>query len=470
MAQWTAEVSVHSRESSGGARSDLKQLLASAGPLPVAQAAELMLRVCEALAHVHGSGAFHGSLTPAKIAIAINDDDTIDVEVLASDPSSLGELARDDDAWSYLAPEQLRGNQARIGHRADLWAVGAILHELLTGERAFSAPTREELARKIESQQPTPLRNLRRDVPPGMDTLVLYCLEKSPDGRPPSVGHVASALGRFVPPDARGAVARIHAILRQHRPSSDPHSSDLAMAASRPSAIVTPLSSLLPQRSPVWRQRVKLGVSGLAFVVACGFVGHLFRREPVPPVSRTVSANAPAEAPASSAEMVVEEDAIQVLRPEELPAPVVDVSALPAKPQRVAAASRAAPAAAVQRDGSETAPAAPESTAPSVAPEAVELAEDEGASGGEFDAAAARAAITSVAARASACHDGTGPPEKALVTITFAASGEAIAVSVSGALAGTPTGACVEQLFRGVSVPAFTGDSVTVSRTVNVGN
>ena len=466
-------MNVHPRESNVGASSDLKQLLASAGPLPVAQAAELMLRVCEALAHVHATGAVHGSLSPAKIAITINDDDTMDAEVIGSDPGALAALASDDDAWSYMAPEQLRGNDARVNARADLWAVGAILHELLSGERAFAAPTREELATKIESQQPTPLRNLRRDVPPGMDTLVLYCLEKKPDGRPPSVGHVASALGRFVPADARGAVARIHSILRQHRPSSDPHSTDLAMAASRPSAIVTPLGSLFPSRSPVWRQRVKLGAAGVAFVVTCGVVGHFLRREP--PVSRTVSANAPAAAaPVGSVEMIVEEDAIQVLRPDELPAaPVVDVSALPAKPQRTGevAPSQPAPvAAAPASEVTDTAPAEPASSAPGVAPEAVELTEDEGASGGGFDAAAAKASIASAAARASACHDGTSAPQKALVTITFAPSGEASAVSVTGALAGTPTAACVEQLFRGVTVPAFTGDSVTVSRTVSVGN
>lgn len=465
-----AEVNVHSRESNVGARSDLKQLLASVGPLPVAQAAELMLRVCEALAHVHATGSVHGNLSPAKIAITINDDDTMDAAVIASDAVALG-AASDDDAWSYLAPEQLRGNDARVNARADLWAVGAILHELLSGERAFSAPTRDELASKIETQQPTPLRNLRRDVPPGMDTLVLYCLEKKPDGRPPSVGHVASALGRFVPADARGAVARIHSILRQHRPSSDPHSSDLAMAASRPNAIITPLGSLFPQR-PVWRQRAKLGAAGVGFVVVCGVVGHFLRREPA--VSRTVSASAPAAAaPASSVEMIVEEDAIQVLRPDELPAaPVVDVSALPAKRQRTGdvAPSQPAPIAAASSEPTDTAPAEPASSAPGVAPEAVELTEDEGASGGGFDAAAAKASIASAAARAGACHDGTSAPQKALVTITFAPSGEASAVSVTGALSGTPTAACVEQLFRGVTVPAFTGDSVTVSRTVSVGN
>jgi serine/threonine-protein kinase len=434
-----------------------------------------MLRVCEALAEIHASGAIHGSLSPAKIVIATDDDGSPELEFLGLLPR-LADLPDDDDALSYRSPEQVRG-EARVNARADLWALGAILHELLSGERAFSAPTRQELESAIQGQQPTPLRKLRSDIPPGMDTLVLYCLEKNPDGRPPSVGHVASALGRFVPADARAAVARVHAILRQHRPS-DPRS-DLAMVASRPShdgsaLTVPPLGNSIFAVRSFWTKRATLAVGGFAFVAVCSLVGHLLRRQPAP-VTRAASSGVQVAAnKAAPDDAIIEEDAIQVLRADELPAtPIVDVSALPAKPQKSVepAAAPARPVEAVPTEEADRAPAAQEATAPNVAPEAVELAEEEGASAGTgFDAAAAKAAIGAAAGRASACHDGTSPPEKSLVTITFASSGEASAVTVSGAIAGTPTGACVEQLFRGVTVPAFTGDSVTVSRTVSIGN
>jgi hypothetical protein len=448
-------VSAHSREGNVGARSDLKQLLTSGGPLPVSQVGALMLRVCEALAEIHASGAIHGSLSPAKVSIATDDDGSPELEFIGLSPGSLDEPASDDDeALSYRSPEQIRG-EARVNARADLWALGAILHELLSGERAFSAPTRQELQSAIEGQQPTPLRKLRPDVPAGLDTLVLYCLEKNPDGRPPSVGHVASALGRFVAPD-------------------------LAMVASRPShdgsaLTVPPLGHSIFASRSFWTKPATLGVGGLAFVAVCSLIGHLLRREPAAPVARPAPSGAQIGTGLTAAnDPIIEEDAIQVLRADELPAtPVVDVSALPAKPQKgaEAAAAPARPVDAVPSEDGAPAPAAPEGTAPNVAAEAVELAEEEGASTGTgFDAAAAKASIGGAAARASACHDGTSPPEKSLVTITFATSGEASAVTVSGAIAGTPTGACVEQLFRGVTVPAFTGDSVTVSRTVSIGN
>ncbi len=471
-------MSAHSREGTVGTRSDLKQLLATGGPLPVSQVGTLMLRVCEALAEIHASGGIHGSLSPAKIAIATDTDGSPELEFVGLEPGSPEQPATvDDDALSYLSPEQVRGD-ARVNARADLWSVGAILHELVSGERAFSAPTRQELAHAIGAQQPTPLRKLRPDVPPGLDTLVLYCLEKNPDGRPPSVGHVASALGRFVPADARAAVARVHATLRQHRPS-DPRS-DLAMVASRPShdgsaLTLPPLGNSVFASRSFWTKRTTLAVGGFAFVVVCSVIGHLLRREPAPTVARPAPSGAQvASGLAAANDPIIEEDAIQVLRADELPAtPVVDVSALPAKPQRGAGPgpAPARPLDVVPDDGVEPATATPEAPAPNVAPEAVELAEEEGASTGTgFDAAAAKASIGSAAGRASACHDGTSPPEKSLVTITFAPSGEASAVAVSGAIAGTPTGACVEQLFRGVTVPAFTGDNVTVSRTVRIGN
>ena len=462
----------------------MKQLLSSAGPVPVPQAAALMLRVCESLAETHASGAVHGNLSPSRIAIATRDEGSLDLEVHVEPGGVTGPALDDDDVWPYLAPEQLRG-EARVTPRADLWAVGAILHELLSGERPFLASTPAELAAVVESQHPTPVSKLRHDVAPGMDTLVLYCLEKSPDGRPPSVGHVASALGRFVPQDARGAVARVHAILRQQRPSDS--RADLAMVASGPShdrssSTAAPVGgSIFAPSSSVWAQRAKLGAGGVAFVVVCGLVGHSLRREP-PVQASAASATAPLpERPADTVTTADTEDAIQVLRPDELPAMhVVDISALPEKPQRGAArAPSAAEAANTASTGSaevatveaatvETAAAAATPSS-NVVPEAVEL-EDETPGGGGFDAAAAKASIASAASRASACHDGTSPPTKSVVTITFAPSGEASTVSATGAIAGTPTGACVEQLFRGVSVPPFTGDSVTVSRTVSVGN
>jgi hypothetical protein len=434
-----------------------------------------MLRVCEALAETHASGAIHGSLCPRKLAVATRDDGSLTLAVL-DQPSSLAESMTDDDVWPYLAPEQLRG-EVRINTRADLWAVGAILHELLSGERPFTASTPAELAATIESHHATPVSKLRRDVPPGMDTLILYCLEKSPDGRPPSIGHVASALGRLVSADARAAVARIHSILRQQRPS-DPRS-DLAMVASGPAhdgSGAPAGGSLFASSSSVLTQRAKLGAAGVAFVVVCGLIGHGLRREPPPANAAAGSSASPVVAKPSGSVAPAESEDIQVLRADELPAMhVVDISALPEKRPRSAevapAAAREPSAVPAEVAAADTTAAAPEPPASSVVPEAVELAEDDGANGGTgFNAAAAKTAIGSAAARASACHDGTSPPEKSVVTITFAPSGEASHVTATGALAGTPTGACVEQLFRGVSVPAFTGDSVTVSRTVSVGN
>ena len=99
----------------------------------------------------------------------------------------------------YMAPEQLEGKEADA--RTDLWALGAILYEMVTGRRAFEAASAAGLVAAIVDHEPPPVASLQPLTPPVLDRLVRRCLAKSPDDRPDTAHDVAEELRWMREPD-----------------------------------------------------------------------------------------------------------------------------------------------------------------------------------------------------------------------------------------------------------------------------
>jgi serine/threonine-protein kinase len=108
----------------------------------------------------------------------------------------------------YMSPEQL-SNSKSVDRRTDIWAIGVILHQILSGQLPFKADTLPELFMAIVQKEPPPLRSIRPDVPPGLATVVLRCLEKDRGRRFDSVSELAVALAPFAPVRSRLSVERI---------------------------------------------------------------------------------------------------------------------------------------------------------------------------------------------------------------------------------------------------------------------
>jgi Tol biopolymer transport system component len=176
------------------------------GPLPVQQALTLGAQVADALDKAHRAGIVHGDLKPANIMLTRGGAKLLDFGLArrrgATLPSDWADAAtRSVEAASpgplvgtlqYLAPEQLEGRAA--DERADLFAVGAVLFEMVTGRPAFPGETPAVVIAGILKQEPPPLSSLVPGVPAGLDRLVAACLAKDPDVRWQHAGDLAREL------------------------------------------------------------------------------------------------------------------------------------------------------------------------------------------------------------------------------------------------------------------------------------
>src|SRR5262249_19828418 len=98
----------------------------------------------------------------------------------------------------YMAPEQADGHTKDVGPTADVWALGAILYECLTGRPPFLAATRVEPMRQVLDQDPLPPRILNRGIDPDLEKIVLKCLEKEPTLRYQSAAELSEDLSRYL--------------------------------------------------------------------------------------------------------------------------------------------------------------------------------------------------------------------------------------------------------------------------------
>ncbi|MBK6697459.1 MAG: protein kinase [Myxococcales bacterium] len=183
---------------------DLGALLASHGRLPAEDAIGYVLQAAEALAEAHSKGIVHRDLKPANLFLAKREDGTLVVKVLDFGISKL--LGAGDEHMSmtksrsmlgsplYMSPEQLTAARD-VDARADIWALGVILFELVAGEPPFDANTVAELGARVLGGGGAPtLASVRPDVDERLSAVVARCLEKERGRRYASIGELVEAL------------------------------------------------------------------------------------------------------------------------------------------------------------------------------------------------------------------------------------------------------------------------------------
>ena len=179
----------------------LADLLAETGPLPVDWAVSVAAQVCAVLSYAHAVPVVHRDLKPGNIMVAT--DGTARVldfgvaAVLRSDVTRLTATGRVVGTRPYMSPEQIRNTP--VTPRADLYGLGCVLHELLAGQRPFDADDEIALMYQHLEQPPTPLRELRAEVPADVEALVLDLLAKDPDDRPADARTVYARLAPHLP-------------------------------------------------------------------------------------------------------------------------------------------------------------------------------------------------------------------------------------------------------------------------------
>jgi serine/threonine-protein kinase len=113
----------------------------------------------------------------------------------------------------YMSPEQIRAC-GTVDARTDIWALGCVLSELITGMTAFNAPTLLQLGAAILEREPIPLRKAAPEAPVELEAIVAKCLQKDPEQRYPDVAELAAALYRFGPRRSRISAERCHQVLK----------------------------------------------------------------------------------------------------------------------------------------------------------------------------------------------------------------------------------------------------------------
>jgi serine/threonine protein kinase len=163
----------------------LAQRLAG-GPLPLGPAAELVETLARAAQFIHDRGLIHRDLKPANVLLTAQGVAKLADFGLAKRLDHDSGLTRTQAVLgtaSYMAPEQAAGDKQALGPAADVYALGAILYEVLTGRPPFRAETRELTIHQVLSEEPLPPTQLRPEVPPELEAICLKCLEKEPGQR-----------------------------------------------------------------------------------------------------------------------------------------------------------------------------------------------------------------------------------------------------------------------------------------------
>jgi eukaryotic-like serine/threonine-protein kinase len=225
---------------------DLGAWLEQKGPLPFDQAVEFILQASEAIAEAHGLGIVHRDLKPANLFCVRRADGVLSTKVLDFGISKVTGPQMSGSGMSmtrtsaiigspfYMSPEQLRSSRD-VDARTDIWSLGVILFQLLTGKTPFTAEALPELFINIVNQ-PTPLvRNVRPDVPAELEQVICRCMEKERERRYPNIAEMAIAMARFAPKRARSSVERIRGIIQ----SSGLSASALALPPSSEAAAQT---------------------------------------------------------------------------------------------------------------------------------------------------------------------------------------------------------------------------------------
>src|SRR5690606_34826636 len=163
------------------------------GRLPFAEASIIALQAARGLSHAHDRGIVHRDVKPSNIMIAANGT----VKILdfgiatADDPGAVGYRALLGTV-AYMSPEHVRGEA--IDHRTDVWSLGVVLHEMLTGARPFRGRDRQAMMDAILGSDPEIFATSHPDVPSDTDELLRRALAKSPDDRIPSMTAFASRI------------------------------------------------------------------------------------------------------------------------------------------------------------------------------------------------------------------------------------------------------------------------------------
>ena len=193
---------------------DLRAALTRRGALPAHEAALHVIQACRALQEAHAAGVVHRDLKPANLFLTQRPDGSTCVKVLDFGISkAMVQTDEDDDLTltntvlgspAYMSPEQIRSARS-VDPRTDIWSLGVVLYQLVTGKLPFESSNASELVTLVVRAAPAPPSSRRPGLPLALDAVVFRCLQKDPARRFSTVAELAAALMPFSPSAPGGA-------------------------------------------------------------------------------------------------------------------------------------------------------------------------------------------------------------------------------------------------------------------------
>jgi serine/threonine-protein kinase len=357
-----------------------------AGPAPIQRTVDCILQACDALAEAHALRIVHRDIKPENMFLAqrasgapvlkIIDFGISKVAPKRGEVEAVGTETASSERFGtplYMSPEQLRATSS-VDTRTDIWSLGIVFYELLTGSLPFGGADLPQICTSILTSAPPPMTALCPGLPPELEAAVGKCLEKDPARRFANVAELAQAIAPFGPASAGERVERIVELVRRADDSLRPPTPPGTPPPFRPLPAFTPPSvttdaravTTVNVRTPARRGRwaVLVGVGAavgvgaiLANTVRFGPATAAVMVAPAPPTSPAVSA------PASLAAAIE-----KTAEPSPPPAAIVTAAAAPIASAHASASPTPRPPSAAHVEGASEAqgasPVAAELTAP----------------------------------------------------------------------------------------------------------
>ncbi len=257
----------------------LKELIVGHGQAPVRVAVEYARQILSALRFAHRHGIVHRDIKPHNVLVDREGRVKVtDFGIARAGTSQMTETGSIVGTAQYLSPEQARGGE--VDQRSDLYSLGVVLYELLTGKTPFEGDTPVEIAMKHLSATPQTPSELRPDIPPELDMVILRALAKNPDDRYQSADEMEGDLDRV----ARGAPVAAATMDQATQVLSRPAT---AAAAATAATMIAPATAV-PPRPPVVEEELEEDGGGrplwpwllaAAFVIAAVIAGFFVFQE-----------------------------------------------------------------------------------------------------------------------------------------------------------------------------------------------